>query len=156
MDKKKIDSWFIDQNLGDKSGVWIENLRDYKEASRKILGYLIKYVSKPATDTKWSGMLSLTRGREWGMSSKLRDKVEKWKAERPSVRPSVLTCTDKNNSNTDIKWNVVGVMTKLEVEALILGRSTTVEALKADLAQIRGALRSWEQGKWHHKQGFGS
>lgn len=145
MDKKKIDRWFEAQGLGNKSGVWIENLRDSKDAARKVLGYLIKYVSKPATDKCWSGLLSLTRRREWGMSSKLRERVEKWKEERPSV----FTCTVKNNSNTESHWVVVGVMNSAEYHALIRSRSTTVEAVQRDLREIRGALHAWQSGKWH-------
>lgn len=153
LDKKKIDTWFQDQGLGDKSGVWIENLRDSKDASRKILGYLIKYVSKPATDMCWSGLLSLTRTREWGMSSKLIEQVQKWKDERPSV----LTCTVMNNSNTDIldypQWTIVGVMNSAEYHALIKngsGPPPSVEQVTKDLREIRGALYSWNQGKWHY------
>lgn len=145
MEKRRVDSWFQDQGLGDYHGVWIENLRDSKEASRKILGYLIKYVSKPAHDMHWSGLLSLTRRREWGMSQKLSEQIQRWKEDRPSA----LSCTVKNNSNTESHWVVVGVMNSAEYHALIRSRSTTVEAVQRDLREIRGALHAWQSGKWH-------
>lgn len=147
MQKHYLDEWFESRGLGNKSGVWIENLRDSKEASEKILGYLIKYISKPSKDPYWSGLLGLTRKREWGMSSRLRFKLIKFQEERK--RPSVFTCTVKSNSNLQSTWEYIGTYDNVLIEALMGDSPPSPEEFKSDLAEIYGGIRALRERHWN-------
>lgn len=146
MPKADLDSWFKAHGLGTEAGVWIEALRDSREASRKVLGYLIKYVSKPNHDAKWTALLSLTRRREWGMSSGLRAKVKAYQSEvierSEKTEPGVFTCTVENNSNSSESWEVIGCMESVLFHALTDGKDVTPDELRTDLAQIKGTIRT--------------
>lgn len=147
LQKHLIDEWFESQGLGNKSGVWIENLRDSKEASQKILGYLIKYISKPTNDPNWSGLLGLTRKREWSMSNRLRSKLLKFQEERK--RPSVFTSIVKSNSNLEPTWEYVGTYDNVLIEALMGDSPPSPEEFKSDLAEIYGGIRALRERHWN-------
>jgi hypothetical protein len=147
LQKHLLDEWFEAQGLGNKSGVWIENLRDSKEASEKILGYLIKYISKPSRDPCWSGLLGLTRKREWSMSNRLRAKLLKFQEERK--RPSVFTCTVKSNSNLQSNWEYIGTYDNVLIEALLGDSPPSPEEFKSDLAEIYGGIRALRERHWN-------
>ena len=77
MPKEQLDQWFVKQGYGGPSGVYLEAMRADVRARRgkdlsKLLNYLIEYIGKPNQNMKWQGLLTLTRKREWGMSTKLR------------------------------------------------------------------------------------
>lgn len=140
--KELLDSWWQSQNLGTSSGVWIERLRGGLETARKMVGYLIKYVTKPTRDPYWSGLVSMMGAREWSMSQRLWRQVQDWEIAQsePSERPSsVLTCTNKTNS----KWISLGLRDKLLVESIIsLKPSIPPDELLHDLWEINYELKA--------------
>lgn len=146
--KELIDKWWMDQGLGTSSGVWIERLRGGKQDAAKMVGYLIKYVTKPSKDPYWSGLVSLMGAREFGVSNRLTKQIESWekseseRSERPS---SVLTCTNKTNS----KWLSAGLLDNLLVRSLLeLNPSLTIDELKSEVYSIHGSIKRLNEKHW--------
>ena len=63
--KEAIDKWWRDHGLGTESGVWIER---FKGSPRKVISYILKYITKTHESPEWNAILTLTRKRSWGMS----------------------------------------------------------------------------------------
>jgi hypothetical protein len=149
-EKALIDEWWASQGLGTSSGVWIERLRPGRDSAQVVLDYLLKYITKGG-GSKWDGLLSLTRRRSWGMSSRLRSRI----LEHEKASSSVLTCTRRlNNSNSlpaEVVWNCEGIFDLRLVEALLMPSGVPVvppdvaEAL-ASLRSIQGISRSFSGG----------
>jgi hypothetical protein len=137
--KNIVDDWFTNRGLGDHHGVFIEALREKNdEAASQVLGYLIKYVSKPSVDMCWAGLLALTRRREWGMSNNLREKMENYLLAVSSRKGT----TNSNSPPTDpVKWECLGMITISLLDEL-MKYFTTVEAFKTDWGEINAAARS--------------
>lgn len=157
MPREELGWWFKRQGLGDEKGVWLESVSDPVEASKKVVGYLIKYLVKPHSDSRWSGLLGLTKKREWGMSNILRARIEKWKHESKSepVGEEVgLACSGLTNSNSLPSWISFGILSMLEIEMLLGEKPPPPDELKRDLREIRGALHSWQNGSWHYGEGM--
>lgn len=172
--KEEIDAWFKKQGLGDARGVYIEALRACPQTYDKVVGYLVKYVSKPSADPYWAGLLSLTRAREWGMSNRLSDCIRVYKRqvsmECTSAGSSRIGVTNsKKCDRSDADWKVVGRMSDLECEVLLTDNPPTFEELvgvevpyldlngevacvKREgglLSEIRGAAAAVNSGRWH-------
>jgi len=158
--KERLDSWFTDQGLGDKSGVWIERLRepdhlqmnfDGTPANRPadlVLGYLIKYLLKPHSDQHWCGLLSLTRKREWGMSNNLRSKIARWKEESEKERLTSIGLTNSNSPDpfSDPRESkFVGILELGEIDVFILRPETPpkYDDLLETLQEIHGYATAW-------------
>lgn len=146
--KELIDNWWRSQGLGTSSGVWIERLRGGKQDAHKMVGYLIKYVTKPSQNPYWSGLVSIMGAREFGFSNRLNKDIEAWEnvvSERSERTASVLTCTNKTNS----KWECAGLLDKLLVESLLeYSPLLSVEELINEVASIRGSIKRLNESHW--------
>lgn len=140
--KEKIDNWWSERGMGTSAGVWIESLRGSAETADKVLGYCIKYITKPQYDARWAGLLTLTRKREWGMSNRIYLKIARHEANKSL---SVFTSTVKTNSN----WTIVGVLSEAEIRGLIHGKKASFQAVQDDLSDIRSTIKGLERSKMH-------
>lgn len=116
--KEKLDTWWENHSMGYAPGVYIEKIREGPDSAKRMQGYMVGYVSKANRDPKWSGLLTLTRKREWGMSKSLRTKLARWKLDKSL---SVFTCT--GSSKTNSSFTFIGILTDWEVRKLILGQN---------------------------------
>lgn len=141
MPKEQLDQWFVKQGYGGPSGVYLETMRADVRARRgkdlsKLLNYLIEYIGKPTQDLKWQGLLTLTRKREWGMSTKLRQILLAYEERRR------FTCIQgETNSNYPTEWIFIGILTETEIEVLIGDKNPPPDQLISDLMDIRGTVR---------------
>jgi hypothetical protein len=142
MPKEKIDKWFTDHGYGTSAGIYVETLRADTRVKAgkelyKLLNYLIEYVSKPQSDMKWQGLLTLTRKREWGMSSKLRQILLAY-----AERRLRLSCNiGRTNSTAYHEWIFIGIMSLTMIEELIGDKNPPPDELMSDLMDISGSLR---------------
>jgi len=107
----------------------------------KVVGYLTKYLSKSYTDPFWSGMLALTRKREWGCSNRLMRDVEAWE----EMTGSLPSWSVKTNSKCDTKWECVGMLDRLLVTAILesrKGEPPLPDELRSEIGSIKGSARS--------------
>lgn len=140
LDYDAVFAWWYSQPVGYGSNhhaLRIDRVAPNGEQYAKVVGYLTKYLSKSYTDPFWSGLLALTRRREWGCSNRLMELVEEWE-ESTGVRPSWSV---KTNS----KWKCYGLLDRLLVESILDARKGDVP-LPADLVSeiysIKGVARS--------------
>lgn len=146
--KEKLDNWWLSQGLGNSSGVWIERLRGGSADSKKMIGYIIKYLINPTQDPYWSGLVSLMGVREYGISNRLMDMVKTWErheTERSEVEASRLTSTIKSNS----KWICAGLLDKLLAESIIeLNPMISMDELRDEIFSIRGSIKRLQENQW--------
>jgi hypothetical protein len=152
-DKSILDNWFINRGLGNGAGIYMTSFRHGKKHQAKnlyaLLNYLIEYISKPTHDAKWSGLLALTRKREWGMSQRLAHILSSWtppKDEGSLGNTERLTQkeTSENDEIEPLEWLFIGVLSEFEIEYLITDRPKPPDPddLIRDIQEIRGALHS--------------
>lgn len=142
MSKEKLDAWFKSHGYGGSAGIYVEALRADTRVKAghdlyKLLNYLIEYVSKPQSDMKWQGLLTLTRKREWGMSSKLRQILSAYAERRLRLSRNV----GETNSTTSDVWVFIGIMSKTMIDELIGDKNPPPDELMSDLMDISGSLR---------------
>jgi len=145
--KEALDEWWNKADMGTSAGVWVENLRDTEEASKLVLGYLIKYILKPSKDKKWAGLLSLTRKREWGISQRLRGNIARWKADNELKAFACIGLTNSNILDGALSYEFIGILSKWEIATLLYsepgGKGPPPELLLSDLREIRGISLHW-------------
>lgn len=142
MSKERLDKWFADHGYGTSAGIYVEALRADTRVKAgkdlyKLLNYLIEYVSKPQSDMRWQGLLTLTRKREWGMSSKLRQILSAYAERRLRLSCNV----GETNSNEYKEWVFIGIMSTTMIEELIGEKNPPPDELLSDLMDINGSLR---------------
>jgi len=139
--------------LGTGAGIYMTSFRHGKKHQAKnlyaLLNYLIEYISKPTNDAKWSGLLALTRKREWGMSQRLAQILSSWSPPKDDGSlgyPERLTQNDtsENDELEPSGWLFIGVLSEFEIEYLITDRKKPPDPddLIRDIQEIRGALHS--------------
>lgn len=141
MPKERLDAWWTFNGYGTSAGVYVEALRaDTRvKAGRdldRLLNYLIEYVSKPGQDMRWQGLLTLTKKREWGMSTKLKQILSAFAERRLRLSRNV----GETNSNSIGEWEYIGIMSLAMIEALIGEKNPPPDELRADLLDISGGL----------------
>jgi len=146
--KEALDDWWRSQGLGTASGVWIERLRGGSESASKMVGYLVKYVSKPEMDPYWNGLITLMGARNFGISNRLSKEVNAWyeaEEERSDSEASGFTCINKTNS----KWECGGLIDRGLAESILdLNPDITMDDLRAQVSSINGAVRSLRASHW--------
>lgn len=146
--KEVLDDWWRSQGLGTASGVWIERLRGGPASASKMVGYLVKYVSKPEMDPYWNGLITLMGARNFGFSNRLSEEVKEWEraeSERSEHEASGFTCISKTNS----KWECGGLIDRQLAESILdLNPDITMDDLRAQVSSINGSVRALRASHW--------
>lgn len=146
--KEVLDDWWRSQGLGTASGVWIERLRGGTASASKMVGYLVKYVSKPETDPYWNGLITLMAARNFGFSNRLSHELREWEkadSERSEREASGFTCINKTNS----KWECAGLVDRGLAESILdLNPDISMDDLRAQVSSINGSVRALRASHW--------
>lgn len=140
VDYDSLVQWWENKGMGDYHGVRLDEVHQDKETYAKVVGYLTKYLSKSVTDPFWSGMLALTRRREWGVSNGLSKLVQEWSENEDSVSSRSV----KTNSKETKEYIVLGLLERLIVESILSYRSPSPDELLEEVVSIRATLHSLE------------
>lgn len=146
--KEILDEWWRSQGLGTASGVWIERLRGGSASAAKMVGYLVKYVSKPEMDPYWNGLITLMGARNFGFSNRLSHELREWEsceAERSGAEPVGFTCINKTNS----KWECGGLIDRGLAESILsLNPDISMDDIRAQVSSINGSVKRLSGSHW--------